>query len=102
MDVCPRLSVLWCPVWVEALQRADYSSKESYHMSNISRNLLYVRRPRSFKDCRATGKKGELVALHVGVEQSHTLMTRIAVTTMVMMMMVIIIIIIIIILLTTT
>jgi hypothetical protein len=28
---------------------------------NSSRNLLYVRRPRSFKDCRATGEKnGEL------------------------------------------
>jgi hypothetical protein len=24
---------------------------------NYSRNLLYVRRPRSFKDCRATGEK---------------------------------------------
>jgi hypothetical protein len=26
---------------------------------NSSRNLLYVRRPRSFKDCRATGGKEE-------------------------------------------
>jgi hypothetical protein len=33
MDVCPRLSVLCCPVQVEALRRADHSSKESYHMS---------------------------------------------------------------------
>jgi hypothetical protein len=33
MDVCPRLSVLCCPVWVEALRQADHSSKESYHMS---------------------------------------------------------------------
>jgi hypothetical protein len=33
MDVCPRLSVLCCPVYVEALRWADHSSKESYHMS---------------------------------------------------------------------
>jgi hypothetical protein len=29
MDVCPRLFVLCCPVWIEALRRADRSSKES-------------------------------------------------------------------------
>jgi hypothetical protein len=57
MDVCPRLSVLCCPVYVEALRRADHSSKESYHVFNSSRNLLYVRWPRFFKDCRVTGKK---------------------------------------------
>jgi hypothetical protein len=33
MNVCPRLSVLCCPVQVEALRRADHSSKEFYHMS---------------------------------------------------------------------
>jgi hypothetical protein len=33
MDGCPRLSVLCCPMKVEALRRADHSSKESYHMS---------------------------------------------------------------------
>jgi hypothetical protein len=33
MDVCPRVSVLCFPVWVEALRRADHLSKESYHMS---------------------------------------------------------------------
>jgi hypothetical protein len=33
MDVCPRLSVLCCPVEVEALRWADHASKESYHMS---------------------------------------------------------------------
>jgi hypothetical protein len=38
MDVCPRLSVLCCPVSVEALRRADPPSKESYKMS------LYVDR----------------------------------------------------------
>jgi hypothetical protein len=35
MDVCSRLSVLCCPVYVEALRRADHSSKKSYHMSII-------------------------------------------------------------------
>jgi hypothetical protein len=35
MDVCPRLSVLCCPVYVEALRRADHSSKESCHMSKL-------------------------------------------------------------------
>jgi hypothetical protein len=38
MDVCPRVSVLCCPVSVEALRRADPPSKESYQMS------LYVDR----------------------------------------------------------
>jgi hypothetical protein len=34
MDVCPRFSVLCCPVLVEALHRADSSSKGSYELSN--------------------------------------------------------------------
>jgi hypothetical protein len=38
MDVCLRLSVLCCPVSVEALRRADPPAKESYQMS------LYVDR----------------------------------------------------------
>jgi hypothetical protein len=38
MDVFPRVSVLCCPVSVEALRRADPPSKESYQMS------LYVDR----------------------------------------------------------
>jgi hypothetical protein len=33
MDVCLRFSVLCCPVWVEALRRADHPSKESYQLS---------------------------------------------------------------------
>jgi hypothetical protein len=33
MDVCPRFSVLCCPVQVVALRRADPPSKESYQMS---------------------------------------------------------------------
>jgi hypothetical protein len=32
MDVCLRLSVLCCPVWIEALRWADHSSKESYRL----------------------------------------------------------------------
>jgi hypothetical protein len=38
MDVCPRVSVLCCPVSVEALHQADPPAKESYQMS------LYVDR----------------------------------------------------------
>jgi hypothetical protein len=33
MDVCPRFSVLCCPVQVEALRRADFPSKVSYKLS---------------------------------------------------------------------
>jgi hypothetical protein len=38
MDVCPLVSVLCCPVSVEALRQPDPPSKESYQMS------LYVDR----------------------------------------------------------
>jgi hypothetical protein len=38
MDVCPRVSVLCCPVSVEALRWTDPPVKESYQMS------LYVYR----------------------------------------------------------
>jgi hypothetical protein len=38
MDVCPRVSMLCCPVSVEALCRADPPAKEPYQMS------LYVDR----------------------------------------------------------
>jgi hypothetical protein len=30
MDVCPRVSVLCCPVSVEALRRTDLPAKKSY------------------------------------------------------------------------
>jgi hypothetical protein len=33
MDVCLRFYVLCCPVYVEALRRADRPSKESYQLS---------------------------------------------------------------------
>jgi hypothetical protein len=38
VDVCPRVSVLCCPVSVKTLRRADSPAKESYQMS------LYVDR----------------------------------------------------------
>jgi hypothetical protein len=58
MDVCPRLSVLCCPVYVEALRRADHSSKESYHMSNIVYETSYMWGGQGPKqDCRTTEKK---------------------------------------------
>jgi hypothetical protein len=40
MDVCPRFSVLCCPVSVEALRRANPPAKESYRMSIGSRSPL--------------------------------------------------------------
>jgi hypothetical protein len=50
MDVRPRLSVLCCPVYVEALRRADHPSKESYQgplrtvelRSKQVKNKIYV------------------------------------------------------------
>jgi hypothetical protein len=39
MDVCPGLSVLCCPMAIEALRRADPPSKESYQMSNRPKNF---------------------------------------------------------------
>jgi hypothetical protein len=33
MDVCPRVSVLRCPVSAQALCRADPPTKKSYQMS---------------------------------------------------------------------
>jgi hypothetical protein len=45
MDVCPRVSVLCCPVSIEALRRADPPTKESYQMS------IRVGQ-RSAKDCK--------------------------------------------------
>jgi hypothetical protein len=40
MDVCPRFSVLCCPVSVEALRWTDPPTKESYQMSIGSRSSL--------------------------------------------------------------
>jgi hypothetical protein len=36
VDVCPRLSVLCCPVQEEALRQTNHLCKESYHMSKIA------------------------------------------------------------------
>jgi hypothetical protein len=57
MDVCPRVSVLCCPVSVEALRRADPPVKESYQVS-----LHVIEKPirvgqRSAKDCKCLLKK---------------------------------------------
>jgi hypothetical protein len=38
MDVCPRVSMLCCPVSVEALRRADPPAKESYQNVSICRS----------------------------------------------------------------
>jgi hypothetical protein len=38
MDVCPRVSVLCCPVSVEALRWADPPSKESYQNVSICKS----------------------------------------------------------------
>jgi hypothetical protein len=38
MDVCPRVSVLCCPVSVEALCQADPLSKKSYQNISICRS----------------------------------------------------------------
>jgi hypothetical protein len=40
MDMCPRFSVLCCPVSVEALHWTDPPTKESYQMSIGSRSPL--------------------------------------------------------------
>jgi hypothetical protein len=52
MDMCPRDSVLCCPVSVEALHRADPPAKESYQISLY----MYIEKPvrvgqMSAKDC---------------------------------------------------
>jgi hypothetical protein len=39
MDVCLRLSVLCCPVQVEALRWTYPPAKESYHISNGYKEL---------------------------------------------------------------
>jgi hypothetical protein len=43
MDMCPRVSVLCCPVSVEALRRADPPSKESYQNVSICRSRSPLR-----------------------------------------------------------
>jgi hypothetical protein len=58
MDVCPRVSVLCCPVSVEALRRADPPSKESYQNVSICRSRKPIRvGQRSAKNCALFKKK---------------------------------------------
>jgi hypothetical protein len=40
MNICPRLTMLRCPVYLEALRRGDHSSTESYHMSKQIHNYI--------------------------------------------------------------
>jgi hypothetical protein len=58
MDVCPRVSVLCCPVSVEALRRADPPSKESHQDVSIRKSRKPIRvGQRSAKDCKCLLKK---------------------------------------------
>jgi hypothetical protein len=58
MDVCPHVSVLCCPVLVEALCQADPPSKESYQNVSLSRSRKPIRvGQRSAKDCKCLCKQ---------------------------------------------
>jgi hypothetical protein len=46
MDVCPRVSVLCCPVSVEALRWADPPAKASYQMSLYVDQEAHYGRPK--------------------------------------------------------
>jgi hypothetical protein len=62
MDVCPRISVLCCPVLVEALRWADPPSKESYQNVSICRSRKPIRvEQRSAKDCKCLFEKKNTV-----------------------------------------
>jgi hypothetical protein len=65
---------------IAALWRADHSSKESYRPLNSSRNLLYVKRPRSFKDCRATGWGGGDMADVFGFRSTRLISMSVMIT----------------------
>jgi hypothetical protein len=57
MDVCLRLSVLCCPVKVEALRWTDPPAKVSYQMSNGSKKLK--QEPRMARHCRSPVLRAE-------------------------------------------
>jgi hypothetical protein len=57
MDVCLRLSVLCCPLSVEALRWTDPPPKESYQMSKGSKNLK--QEPRMARNCRSPMLRAE-------------------------------------------
>jgi hypothetical protein len=53
MDVCPRVSVLCCPVSVKALRPADPPSKESYQKCLYMQIEKTIRvGQRSARDCK--------------------------------------------------
>jgi hypothetical protein len=59
MDVCPRFSVLCCPVSVETLRWTDPPTKESYQMSMwIQKSIKEGKGPHN--DCRSQMKKKRL------------------------------------------
>jgi hypothetical protein len=57
MDVCLRLSVLCCPMSVEALRWTHPPTKESYQMSNGSKKL--TQEPRMARPCRSPMLRAE-------------------------------------------
>jgi hypothetical protein len=57
MDICLRLSVLCCPMWVEALRWTDPPTKESYQLSNGSKKLK--QEPRMARHCRSPMLRAE-------------------------------------------
>jgi hypothetical protein len=61
IDVWPRFSMLCCPVLLEALPRANPSSKESYQLSkNTVLKPPVRRRPRFCKTCGTTGTERKI------------------------------------------
>jgi hypothetical protein len=57
MDVCLCLSVLCCPVYIEALRWTDPPAKDSYQMSNGSKKLK--QEPRMARHCRSPVLRAE-------------------------------------------
>jgi hypothetical protein len=66
MDVCPRISVLCCPVSLEALRWTDPPAKESYQMSlYVDREAQPIRVGQmSAKDCAFFLKKKRVLYIN--------------------------------------
>jgi hypothetical protein len=74
MNVCPRVSVLCCPVSVEALRRADLPSKESYQSVSICRSRKPIRvGQRSAKDCKYLFKNKYAYIFHAASVLFYTI-----------------------------